>query len=154
MRILEDDAHFPPGFSDGFRQLREAVPDDWEAIYLGGYHYLPSGWPKPINDQILQGRCVMGTWAYAVRGRAMGALSWAIKQKPRGVIEDKFGVDRLWGRLHLDGIIRVYTPWKWLVHHGGGLSNTNGRTYRTNSFNMPDAVYNELRQQLAQEVLA
>jgi hypothetical protein len=151
--ILEDDAHFPPDFGERYRHFCAAVPDDWEALYLGGYHYLPAGWPQPINDEILQGRCVLGTWAYAVRGRAIRALSRAIELYPRILTEDKFGVDRLWGVLHRDGIIRVYTAWRWLVHHGGGRSDTNGRTYRTHTFDMADEVYNQLRQQLPQEVL-
>jgi len=151
--IIEDDAHFPIDFADRLGPFLAAVPDDWEAIYLGGYHFLEAGDPVPVDDQVLRGRCVLGTWAYALRGRAIRALGRAIEQAPRLAAEELFGVDRLWGRLHLDGIVRVYTPWRWLVHHGGGRSDTNGRHYLTHDFNMPAEVTDRLRAQLPQEVL-
>lgn len=154
--IFEDDAFFPLDFADRLPSFLDAIPDDWEAIYLGGYHYLhpltPSP-PHPVTPDVLRGRCVLGTWAYALRGRGIRALGRALELAPEAAAEEKFGVDRLWGRLHLDGILRVYTPWEWLVYHGGGRSDTNGRYYRMHDFNLPAEVLEALRAQLPEEIL-
>jgi hypothetical protein len=151
--IFEDDGFFPLDFELRARRFLDAVPDDWESLYLGGYHYLPAGWPRPIDGEVLQGRCVLGTWAYALRGRAIRALGRALEQAPQAIAEDRFGVDRLWGVLHRDRIIKVYTPWQWAVHHGGGRSDTNGRQYRTHDFRLPEIVSHALRQQVPEEAM-
>lgn len=152
--IFEDDALLVDGFAGRLREFMAAVPDDWDALYLGGSHYLPSGWPEPVNEQVLRGRCVLGCWAYVLRGRGLLAIREAIRQNPHCIGEELFGVDRLFGAMHVAGQLTVYTPWRWMVRHGGGRSDTNGTMHETNDFGLPEEVVHELRQRLPEEVAA
>src|SRR5690606_9868974 len=45
--ILEDDCMFDRSFAAGYAQLRSAIPEGWDAIYLGGKHRRP---PMEIHD--------------------------------------------------------------------------------------------------------
>lgn len=154
LAIFEDDALLVDGFAGRLQEFMAAVPDDWDALYLGGNHYLGSGWPVPVNHQVLRGRCVLGAWAYVLRGRGLHAIRTAIEQNPHCLAEQRFGVDRLFGAMHAANQLIAYTPWQWLVCHGGGRSNINGMMHKTNYFGLPEEVLHELRQQVPEEVAA
>jgi len=157
--IFEDDALLLPDFDLRARRFLDVVPDDWEMLYLGGRHWEKDRCPVSVNREVLQGFCVLGTWAYALRGRAIDALRDTIDRFPHCLEEEKFNVDRIFGSLQsLErrpdrpmGELRTYTPWRWMVHHGEGLSDTNGLRYRSYHFDLADELIDELRAGLTQE---
>ena len=172
--IFEDDAMFPfDDFGDRVREFVAAVPDDWDQIYLGGGHRYQSApatmrteWgsrvtqplpikpgdttlmlfdmPVPVNDLVLRARCLFGAWATVWRRPAFSAMADTIKQFPNCLTEPWFYPDRIVGTLHWHGKLKAYSPWRWLVHHRGGVSDSSGYTYEDDSFDMPDAMHDAL----------
>jgi len=62
--ILEDDCFFDPLFVEKFPHFMVQVPDDWDMLFLGGYHFEP---PLPVSDNIVRAAMTLTTHAYAVR---------------------------------------------------------------------------------------
>ncbi len=172
--IFEDDAMFPhDDLAARVRKFVEAVPEDWDQIYLGGGHHfravrqdeatavegpclpvtidgevqLHFGLPVPVNDRVLRATCLFGAWATVWRRSAFSAMIDTINRFPDCVREKFFFPDRLTGTLHLQGVLTAYAPWKWIVHHRGGVSDSSGSVYEDGSFDLPDAVHDALWQE-------
>ncbi len=62
--ILEDDCLFDPHFVKKFPLFMDQVPDDWDMLFLGGYHFEP---PLPVSRNIVKAMMTLTTHAYAVR---------------------------------------------------------------------------------------
>lgn len=73
--VLEDDAYFPPEFSERVARFLGQVPADWECLMLGGQHIKYEKTPPPLQVEGVL-RCVncQRTHAYGLRGRAIGDL--------------------------------------------------------------------------------
>jgi len=150
--IFEDDAVVGVDrFGDRVAEFLDYVPHDWEQLYFGGRHCMWHMTPTPVNANVLRGRCVLGTWAYAIRGFAKHALHYALARWPNCLADPLFNVDRIFGQQHRLGMVRAYTPWQWFLHHGGGRSDINGHTHRTNDFDLPRCARRLLRRHLAEK---
>lgn len=121
--ILEDDAEFCPNFSEDVRSFLNALPPDWELVYLGGEHIeLHQGQPQQINERVYRPYNVNRMHAYALRGaesmqRIYAYLSdeanWTTKQH----------VDHFMGGYQKQEASRVYVPDRWLVAQHEGASD-------------------------------
>lgn len=55
--VMEDDVVFEPKFDEYYRNFMKMVPDDWDAIYFGGW--FSSGVPKEVVPNVLSARNCM-----------------------------------------------------------------------------------------------
>ena len=55
--IMEDDVAFEPNFNEYYTNFIKLVPDDWDAIYFGGWHY---NRPKEVKPDVLRGSAIFG----------------------------------------------------------------------------------------------
>lgn len=130
--IFEDDAIFCDDFSTKARQFLQALPGDWQMVYLGGQHlYVNRQPPKKINDYVCKPYNVNRTHAFGLRGeglkivyRHITAVNWLSGQH----------IDHHLGRLHMNGGIKVYTPTSWLVGQRQGVSDIAGRNFEADRF--------------------
>lgn len=125
--LLEDDADFMAGFPDKVREFLEAVPNDWEMLYLGGQHLKVSNVPTPVegtNDKVFQPFNVNRTHAWALRGRGLLETYQHCCRKDWTTAHH---IDHHCGRIHQRRDRPIYVPPKWLVGQAEGKSNINGR---------------------------
>ncbi len=116
--ILEDDAFCVKNFSEKVTAFLDAVPDDWDQIYLGGQHLQWSRDPRYVNDQVVTSSNVNRTHAYAVTPR----YAQIVFEK---FSEDKMivPVDHQYGTFHKTGAYRIYCPHQWLMGQVDGYSD-------------------------------
>jgi len=62
--IFEDDCLFDPAFEEKFPEYMRQVPEDWDMLFLGGYHFET---PLPVSRNVVRARMTLTTHAYAVR---------------------------------------------------------------------------------------
>lgn len=122
--LLEDDAYFPrPGtFRQEIIEFLAQVPDDWDALMLGGQHVGRDGTrpPEPVKPGIVRCYDCERTHAYALRGAVIGELY------------------RLWCSIdeHIDWHMgpflgksfHTYAPDPFLIGQDQGRSDISGRT--------------------------
>lgn len=145
--LFEDDAAFVPDFVDRVGSFLDAVPDDWDQIYLGGQHLEceKGRLPVAVNSQVIRGHNVNRTHAYAIRGEAMRAIYHQLSGQWQGHRVQDYHLDHIFGALH--GEWRAYCPRRWMVGQAMGPSDVWGRQVSTlfwNEFGIqerePDAV--------------
>lgn len=115
--VFEDDAVFGEGFADKARKYLEAVPKDWQQVYLGGQHLRAA---LPVNPQVVRAFNVNRAHAYLIRGESLQRFSNHLdycNQTPTA----KQHVDYRYGALHPQ--IQCYAPVRWLVGQRGGISD-------------------------------
>jgi len=62
--IFEDDCLFDPAFEEKFPEYMRQVPEDWDMLFLGGYHFET---PVSVSRNVVRARMTLTTHAYAVR---------------------------------------------------------------------------------------
>lgn len=117
--VFEDDVFLVKDFGQKYQAFRNAVPHDWEALFLGG----------EVRSQVLNlgnGVCraqapwgVQRTHAYILRGDYIREMHNLWDTTP-GL------VDVVWGPKQ--AAKKVYLPSVWLAGQSGGQSDINGRT--------------------------
>lgn len=115
--IFEDDAVFCEDFAGRLREFSEAVPSDWDQVYLGGQHLQQVRQPPvTISRGIVKCFNVNRTHAHAIRGPAMSdnlkSLLTGRRSSP---------VDHQLGKFHQHQ--NVYAPDPWLVAQAAGQSD-------------------------------
>lgn len=130
--VLEDDVTFVEGFADRLGVFLQAVPDDWDQIYLGGQHLWHNKYPpRQVNDYVIRPHNVNRTHAYALRGKYIPKALAFLEDIERYASDLRDGkrhhVDHRFGQLHMSGTMNVYAPAKWLAGQAAGQSNIKGK---------------------------
>lgn len=126
--VFEDDALFPPDFEAKLQRFTDALPDDWDQVYLGGQHRsLRTRPPKRVNDEVVRCFQVNRTHAYAVRGKFLLPLYRHLCDWPSHAKHPRHHVDHRMELLHIGGRFNIYAPTDWIVGQAGGKSDINGR---------------------------
>ena len=114
--VFEDDAIFVPDFADrlvGIMERLEGV--EWDQLYLGGQHmHMESGPPWPFRKEIVHGRDITRTHAFAVNARFMEKFVQHIMHFP-----DYVKSYREWGDSKVEG--RKHWHMDHIDHHLGSL---------------------------------
>ncbi|MGE4136406.1 MAG: glycosyltransferase family 25 protein [Pirellulales bacterium] len=121
--LLEDDAVFGADFAARVAAFIEALPDDWQMIYLGGQLLqTQSHRPGRINDLVYRPYNVNRTHAYGVRGREFLV---ELYKHLHDWQDWKHGhhIDHHLGRMHQIRKHHVYCPHAWLVGQAEGNSD-------------------------------
>lgn len=123
--LLEDDALFPPGFTDRVTDWLRHVPADWQMLYLGGQHLFAKAHPpRQVGPQLWQPYNVNRTHAFAIQG---DMLQIVYHHLLRHDWHRANHIDHHLGRLHQRRQHRIYCPPEWLVGQATGKSNISGR---------------------------
>jgi len=126
--VLEDDALFPDDFDERTARFLEALPSDWDQIYLGGQHRgLRAKPPQRINAEVVRPHMVNRTQAYAVRGKFIRTLYQHLCDWPAHARCPRHHVDHRMELLHKSGEHNIYAPTQWIIGQAGGKSDICGR---------------------------
>lgn len=125
--IFEDDCVFTPDFGEKIMPFLDAVPSDWDMIYLGGvYRAAQTFKPEKINDLVYQIAGCTGTWAVAFSRHAMEAV---YKEVCDYIVQEVWHFDSLTCRCQAKEHLKVYVPNPWLCGHAEGQSDICPRNY-------------------------
>jgi GR25 family glycosyltransferase involved in LPS biosynthesis len=134
--ILEDDATFRPSFGEDFYKFYNALPDDWDFLFLGGQ---TNGNFSRINDEVRKIGWANRWHCYAVRGQLIPDL-WKHLSQSKG---------------HCDLVTwpflakyKVYGPNRWLscqANSWSDISSNDNNWVRCFNDSPPDAVAVYLR---------
>jgi hypothetical protein len=123
--LLEDDALFPPGFTERVTDWLCHVPADWQMLYLGGQHLFAKAHPPiQVGPELWQPYNVNRTHAFAIQG---DMLQIVYHHLLRHDWHRANHIDHHLGRLHQRRQHRIYCPPEWLVGQATGKSNISGR---------------------------
>ena len=152
MMIFEDDCVFHEDFSDRIGPFMQAIPDDWDMIYLGGLaRRVTDDKPEKVNDLVWRLFGITGTWAMALRGRILPKLYQFFLNMPR----ERIGhVDRMLCEFHATMKPKVYAPFPWLCGMGGGQSDICTRNYQWDHWWHWDPASPEEPQYITQTLLS
>jgi hypothetical protein len=114
--VLEDDCVFHPEFAHKYQEFMSALPDDWDAVLLGGSY--DARFPSTVvNDLVVKANGFHRTHSYIVRGKYIGELYKIFADASK----------------HIDGAwceqmrhANVYAPHLWLVGQSAGKSDVSG----------------------------
>lgn len=121
--ILEDDVFFVEDALVRLNTFMEAVPDDWEQIYLGGQHRRK---PVVVSDSVSVGLSVNRTHAYALRQTNYQAFYRHINFAPDYIGTNKH-IDHQLELAHNRRDWNVYCPTRWIAGQRAGTSNISGK---------------------------
>lgn len=129
--VLEDDVFFLPDAMQRLNEFMNAVPNDWDQIYLGGQHQRK---PVQLNDNVSVGISVNRTHAYAVNQKCFQKFYRHINFAPDYVGTNKH-IDHQLELAHQRRDWDVYCPPKWICGQEAGSSNISGRINERQTFN-------------------
>ena len=132
--IFEDDAVLCRDFATRARAFCEALPADWDQAYFGGQHlYHDRLAPLEVSAEVIRGRCVNRTHAYAIRPRMMRALVERLGGEFDAHHFRDFHVDHQIDQLHATGTWNIYCPREWLAGQAAGGSDVmqGSRIFKT-----------------------
>jgi len=133
---LEDDALFPPDFTERVERFLRALPADWDQVYFGGQHRgMRVRPPQRVNDEVVRPYMVNRTQAYAVRGHFILQLYRHLCDWPAHAQHTRHHVDHRMELLHKSGRYHIYAPTHWLIGQAGGKSDISGRTAQDRFWN-------------------
>lgn len=146
--VFEDDALFESGFSESYRRFREELPEDWEQVYLGGQHIRPKLCPPfSLSRHVYIPHNVNRLHAYGLSRVGMEKAVDFLKDLKSWTRAHADGynhhIDHRFGVMHEQGLIRVYTPDKWLVSQGPNRSDIAHRKFRRRRFPPHSATASE-----------
>lgn len=134
--ILEDDVFFQSDFVERAKAFFEAVPNDWQQIYLGGQHlHQRRQLPKKVNEEVVQPYNVNRTHAYALHRRGMLPVYRFLTDYVAHSKKPSFHVDHRLGLLHESGSIKLYAPVRWIAGQYRSMSNITGRVMGSRIWN-------------------
>ena len=123
--ILEDDVIFKEDALENLNHFMEAVPDDWEQIYLGGQHRKST--TSTDSSHVVIGGSINRTHAYAINGNALTKvyrhISYATDYR-----DTTKHIDHQLEVAHQRGDWKVYCPKQWIAGQRAGPSNISGKT--------------------------
>jgi SAM-dependent methyltransferase len=120
LAIMEDDIVFEESFPAAFKNFVLHLPDDWDALYFGGWHYLPA---EPVNSFVNRLTCTYGTTMVVFRDRAIATLL-------EGADELREQVDIYYSRF-MDRL-KFYAPARAIAWQCEGFSDVR-EEYKTNT---------------------
>lgn len=123
--ILEDDAVFDRTFSSAYMEFRSAVPDGWDALYLGGRHKRP---PFDVRAHYVRCRDTVLHHAWMLSASGLVKLRDHLRdlQGLRALRHRKQNKDQWCGEgMSLEKFIAYAPRQRWLVHQRGGKSDRN-----------------------------
>jgi Glycosyltransferase family 25 (LPS biosynthesis protein) len=123
--ILEDDAVLPDDFVSRVGKFLELVPEDWDAIMLGGQHLEP----PQSHLGVFRVRNGNRTHAHAMRGRYISAAYRHLCNSVEHANRPHKHVDHRLGELHRSGRFNVYAPLEWIVGQAAGPSDIAGKEF-------------------------
>ena len=123
--ILEDDVIFKKDALENLNKFMEAVPDDWDQIYLGGQHRKANS--STDSPHVIVGGSVNRTHAYAVNQKALTQvyrhISYATDYR-----DTTKHIDHQLEVAHKRKDWKVYCPKQWIAGQRAGPSNISGKT--------------------------
>lgn len=128
--VLEDDVFFLPDALPRLNEFMNAVPADWDQIYLGGQHQRK---PVRLNENVAVGISVNRTHAYALNQRCFQQFYRHINFHP-DYIGTKKHIDHQLELAHQRRDWDVYCPPKWICGQEAGSSNISGRVNERKTF--------------------
>ena len=118
---MEDDLKFVEDFQTKLAAFLSVVPDDWDALYLGGQYMTP---PTEVVPGVLKAGGLDGihrTHAYTLRGNYL--------KKVYRLYSSSMGhCDHVVGRSHANHRVYGADPWLALQSADAGASDINGKT--------------------------
>ena len=120
--VLEDDVFFLPDAKEKLNSFMEALPDDWDQIYLGGQHQRK---PVSLGNGLLVGLSVNRTHAYALNQKCFQPFYRHICYAP-DYIGSKKHIDHQLELAHQRRDWDVYCPPEWICGQEAGSSNVSG----------------------------
>lgn len=121
--VLEDDVFFLPDALENLNKFMDAVPADWDQIYLGGQHQRK---PVKMNDDLMVGISVNRTHAYALNQSCFQKFYRHICYAP-DYIGTKKHIDHQLELAHQRRDWEVYCPPQWICGQEAGSSNVSGK---------------------------
>lgn len=130
--LLEDDALFPPGFPERAQALFDAIPSDWECVYLGGQHL---GRPRTAVPGVVVPHNVNRTHCWGLRGAGLKIVYRHLLDFADHLKHPRHHIDHRLGVLHERDGIKVYAASPWIVGQAGSVrSNINGKIFEQDRF--------------------
>jgi GR25 family glycosyltransferase involved in LPS biosynthesis len=123
--VLEDDVVFLDKALEDLNRFMEAVPEDWDQIYLGGQHMQQH--EDTDNPAVIVGRSVNRTHAYALAAKAWQPFYRHISHAPDYHGSNKH-IDHQLELAHRRRDWKVYCPRVWICDQEEGSSNISGKT--------------------------
>lgn len=108
--VYEDDCVFPNDFKKRLAKFLSAVPQDWNALFLGGQHMSK---PEPIGEVFKATNCHR-THAYWARGNYIKVLYDIFKSS-------REHIDKAWAGVQ--PMHQIYVPEKWMANQAAGYSD-------------------------------
>lgn len=124
--ILEDDFVLAPRFTERISLFLEAVPDDWDILWIGGHH---NRRPTVINEQVSKVVKCVNCHAYVVRANMYQVLLdyWGDPVREHRHIDNEFQSQQ--------SKYNIYCPTNFLVGQAGGTkSNISWKTRQRTDF--------------------
>jgi GR25 family glycosyltransferase involved in LPS biosynthesis len=122
--FLEDDAICADNFGQQWQDFYEALPDDWQMLYLGGQHLdQDKSPPEKVNDFVYRPMNVNRTHAFALRGRDTLRAVYRHLNATRNW-KERHHIDHHLGRIHQE--YKTYCPARWLVGQNDTQSTISG----------------------------
>ena len=134
--ILEDDAAFAQPFTERVESFLAKVPDDWDALLLGGQHIKPAQPVREGVDRVVNGN---RTHAHALRGAFIKEVYQHLCNYPEHAQAPGMHVDHRLGLLHESGRYHVYAPDPWLVGQADGFSDIARKRFGLRFWNIEPA---------------
>lgn len=142
--ILEDDVFFEKGFQRNVARFIDALPENWQQIYLGGQHLFQNEHPPVrINEEVIKPYNVNRTHAFALHRRGMLPVYQWLTDYVKHSEKPGHHVDHRLGELHATGKFHVYAPLRWIAGQVQSLSNITGRVMETRLWNGHKIKHNE-----------
>lgn len=117
--ILEDDVTFDSNFEEYYKNFMSRVPDDWDAIYLGGWPVPQPPLPKEVAPGVIHPYRMHGLECAILRPSAVNKLLDVILPDYR---KDIYQVDVTLANLNASGVIKTYMPLVHIASQGRGFS--------------------------------
>jgi hypothetical protein len=125
--IMEDDAVFSRHAGHILRCFMEAVPDDWDQIYLGGNHAVQ---PIPTEHPwVWKAGGVTATHAYAVAASALDTVRERMADLHDYTYYRGWHCDTHLAKSHGEHRWQTYTPSWWLAAQEESVSDINRRLW-------------------------
>lgn len=146
--VMEDDVEFIPNFNEYYSNFMKMVPDNWDAIYLGGW-YSKSSRPVEKVPNVLKPSSlgyIFGAECIILSPKLIKLLDSYLKYTP---ITERLQFDGMLACWSKKNIINTYSPIVMFAHQKPGFSAVAGkimdRDCNINNFTTYIAINNTLR---------